>query len=212
MTRLILIRHGESEYNLIRRYTGQTDVMLTDKGRLQAKITADYILESYKIDEIISSDLIRAIDTARPIADALGLEIKTDKRLREIYAGDWQGLLFADVEKIYAEEYAEYKKNRETSRTPNGEGLCDVQKRTWEAILDIAREGEGKTVLVSTHNGPLMSLIVKLYGKTLNETTSLSNNSVTEIEYENGEFRVIKCGYDEHLKELNTKFSSSTHN
>ena len=81
MTRLILIRHGESEYNLIRRYTGQSDIDLTDKGRLQASITGEYILANYKIDEIWSSDLRRAIDTARPIAEPLGLPIKTDKRL-----------------------------------------------------------------------------------------------------------------------------------
>lgn len=212
MTRLILIRHGESEYNLIRRYTGQSDIDLTDKGRLQAKITGEYILANYKIDEIWSSDLRRAIDTARPIAEPLGLEIKTDKRLREIYAGDWQGMLFAEVEERYKEEYAYYKANRRTSRTPNGEGMCDVGVRVLAAVNEIAEASDGKSVLISTHNGPLMALISALTGTELENMSSLANNSITELEYENGEFKVILLGYSEHLKGLVTKFKNNTEN
>ncbi len=212
MTKLILIRHGQSEYNLIRRYTGQTDVELTEKGRVQAKITGDYILENYKIDEIWSSDLKRAIDTAKPIADALGLEIKTDKRLREIYAGDWQGMLFSEVEEKFAEEYAYYKANKSISRTPNGEGMCDVLPRVEEAVREIAERCDGKCVLISTHNGPIMALEVPMLGKDLQEITSLSNNSITEADYENGSFKVIKLGYDGHLKGIITKFKSNNEN
>ena len=212
MTKLILIRHGESEYNLVRRYTGQTDVELTEKGRLQAKITAEHILKNYKIDEIWSSDLKRAIDTAKPIADALGLEIKTDKRLREIYAGDWQGMLFSEVEKKFPEEYAFYKANKSISRTPNGEGMRDVLPRVEEAVREIAEGCDGKCVLISTHNGPLMTLEVPMLGKDLQNLTSLSNNSITEADYENGCFKLIKLGYDEHLKGLITKFRNNNEN
>ena len=212
MTRLILIRHGESEYNLIRRYTGQSDIDLTDKGRLQAKITGEYILANYKIDEIWSSDLKRAIDTARPIAEPLGLEIKTDKRLREIFAGDWQGMLFREVEEKYKEEYAYYKANRRTARTPNGEGMCDVGARVAEAVKEIAEASDGKCVLISTHNGPLMALLSLITGTALEKMSSLANNSITELEYENGGFRVIRLGYSEHLKDLVTKFKNNTEN
>ncbi len=212
MTKIILIRHGESEYNLIRRYTGQSDIDLTDKGRLQAKITGEYILANYKIDEIWSSDLRRAIDTARPIADALGLEIKTDERLREIYAGDWQGMLFAEVEEKFSAEYAYYKANRKTSRTPNGEGMCDVRVRVEEVVREIAETSDGKCVLISTHNGPLMALASMMTGTELEKLSSLPNNSITELEYENGNFNIIKLGYAEHLKGLITKFKNNTEN
>ena len=212
MTRLILIRHGQSEYNLIRKYTGQTDVELTDKGRLQAEITGRFILENYSIDAVISSDLKRAIDTARPIAEPLGLQIKTDARLREIYAGDRQGMYFAEVEEKFREEYAYYKSNRSTSRTPNGEGMCDVLVRVEKAVREIAEEYDGKTVLISTHNGPIMALEVPVMGRELGDTSSLPNNSITEIEYEGGGWKLIKLGYDEHLKDLTTKFSSNTEN
>ncbi len=212
MTRLIFIRHGESLYNLERRYTGQTDVPLTEKGVLQAKITADYILENYKTDVIYSSDLVRAVETARPIADALGLPIRTDSRLREINAGIWQGMLFADVKKEYTEEYASYKESGGYQRAPEGESLLDVLERTYEAVLDIIRENEGKTVLISSHNGPIKTLAVPFLKKELPDTESVSNNSVTEVLYDGEKFEVIKFGYDGHLGTLTTSFKEKTAN
>ena len=212
MTRLVLIRHGESVFNLERKYSGQLDVPLTEKGVLQAQKTADYILENYKIDAVYSSDLSRAINTAKPISDPLGLEIKTDPRLREIYAGQWQGLYFADVGVIYKEEYENYKADKENARTLGGEGMQDVMKRTVESVLEIANANDGKTVLISTHNGPLMSLEVPLLNISLNDIYSLSNNSITEIEYSDGKFKLIKLGYDEHLSGLTSKFTNNNLN
>ena len=212
MTRLVIIRHGESVYNIERRYTGQTDVALTEKGVLQAEITGKYILENYRIDEIYSSDLIRAVNTAKPIADPLGLEIKTDARLREIYAGKWQGYYFSEVAEIFKEEYEYYKSHKTTARTPGGEGMQDVMKRMHEAVLEIAEANDGKTVLISTHNGPLMTLEVLVYGIPLNEIYSVANNSITELEYENGSFKAVKFGYNEHLNELVTIFKNNSEN
>lgn len=206
MTKLIIVRHGESLYNLTRQYTGQTDVALTDKGIAQAEITAEYILKNYKIDAVYSSDLSRAIDTAKPIAAPLGLTIKTDARLREINAGIWQGMYFSDVREKYKEEYATYQSDRTTQRTPGGEGLFDVQKRALEALNDIAIANDGKTVMIATHNGPLMALYAAFSGISLNDVTSLSNNSITEIDCENGKYDIVKLGYDAHLGNLTTSF------
>jgi len=212
VTRLILIRHGESEFNLTRRYTGQLDVALTEKGITQAKITADYILNNYKIDSVYSSDLSRAVETAKPIADALGLKIKTDARLREIFAGEWQGMYFSEVMEKYTDEYTRYKADKTNERTRGGEGMPDVMKRTLAAVSEIAEANDGKTVLISTHNGPLMTLEVPLLNISLNDIYSLSNNSITEIEYDNGSLKLIKLGFDEHLGSLITKFKSNTSN
>lgn len=212
MTRILLIRHGESVFNLERKYSGQLDVPLTEKGVEQAQKTADYILKNYKIDAVYSSDLSRAINTAKPISEPLGLEIKTDPRLREIYAGKWQGLYFADVGVLYKEEYESYKADKENARTLGGEGMQDVMKRVVESVLEIAQTNDGKTVLISTHNGPLMTLEVPLLNITLNDIYSLSNNSITEIEYSEGKFKLIKLGYDEHLGDLITKFTNKHSN
>ena len=212
MTKLIIIRHGESIYNLEHRYTGQIDVPLTEKGVLQAKITANYILENYKIDEIYSSDLSRAVNTAKPIADALGLPIKTDKRLREIDAGDWHNRLFSEIKVTEKEAYDKYVSSGGLARTPNGESLLDVLNRTYEAVLDIIRENEGKTVLISSHNGPIKTLAVPFLGQKLPDTKSVSNNSVTEVDCDGGKYTVVKLGYDEHLKGMITAFTEKTAN
>ena len=212
MTKLILIRHGESTYNLEKRYTGQTDVPLTEKGITQAQITADYILKNYKIDAVYSSDLSRAVDTAKPIAEPLGLTIKTDARLREIYAGKWQGLLFSEVREVYPDDYAAYKVDREISKTTGGEGMADVRERALRAVLDIVEENPGKTVLVSAHNGSLMALQSPFLGISLNEIKNLSNNCITEVNCEGSKFEVVKLGYDEHLGNLTTSFKDRTAN
>ena len=212
MTKLILIRHGESVFNLKKRYTGQLDVPLTEKGIEQAKITAEYILKNYKIDAVYSSDLSRAVETARPVAVALGLDIKTDRRLREINAGKWQGLLFAAVKEKYKEEYEFYVRNPMIATTPNGEGKLDVLERAYAAILDIAAENNGKTVLVSFHNGPLKFLQIPMLGIGFDDIKSLPNNSITEVDVEGEDFKVIKLGYDGHLGELSTTFTEKTAN
>ena len=185
---------------------------LTEKGVTQARITADYILKTYKIDAIYSSDLSRAIETAKPVADALGLEIKCDPRLREIYAGKWQGMLFSDVHVVYAEDYKKYKTDRVNATTTGGEGMSDVLKRSLAAVRDIVRENDGKTVLVSAHNGPLMALQAPFLGIELSYVKSLYNNSITEVDCEGDDFKVIKLGYSDHLGGLLSGFKSTTHN
>ena len=199
MTRLIIVRHGESLYNLERRYTGQTDVPLTEKGITQAKITAEYVLKNYKIDTVYSSDLSRAVDTTRPVAEPLGHTIKTDPRLREIFAGRWQGLLFSEVKEVYKEEYELYQRDKNVGRTLDGESMIDVRDRAYAAIKDIAEKNDGKTVFIATHNGPLMAIQSPIYNIDINDVKDTSNNSVTELVYKDGSFEVIKFNYTEHL-------------
>ena len=212
MTRLILVRHGESLYNLEKRYTGQTDVPLTEKGRKQATLTAKYVLENYHIDAVYSSDLCRAVDTAKPVAEPLGLEIKTDARLREIYAGKWQGILFAEVREHFKEDYDLYKSDKNKGRTTGGESALEVRDRVYAAILDIAEKNPDKTVFIATHNGPLMAIQSPILNIDINEVKSTSNNSVTEVVYNNGSFEIVKFDYTEHLGDLVTSFKNKSHN
>ena len=212
MTKLIIVRHGESLYNLERRYTGQTDVPLTEKGRTQAALTAKYVLENYKIDSVYASDLVRAIDTARPVAEPLGLFIKTDPRLREIYAGKWQGVLFAEVCILFKEDYELYKADKNKGRTTGGESMLDVRDRVYAALTDIAKENSDKTVFIATHNGPLMAMQSPICNVDINDVQSTSNNSVTELLYKNGSFEVVKFNYTEHLGDLITSFKNKSHN
>ena len=91
MTRLILIRHGQSEANLTRRFAGHFNAPLTELGRSQAEKSAEYVAENYKVSKVYASDLARAFDTGLAIAQSHNIPIYKTQQLREIFAGDWEG-------------------------------------------------------------------------------------------------------------------------
>ena len=99
MTRMIFVRHGESVGNLERRFYGNFDKGLTELGKRQADKTGEYILNNYKLDIAYASDLGRAFETGRIIAEKQGLTPIPDTGLREIYAGIWENMLFDDIMK-----------------------------------------------------------------------------------------------------------------
>ena len=104
MVTIILERHGQSEGNSLKLFTGHKNVNLTELGLKQVERTAEYIAENYKVDKIYSSDLKRAVDTAQFVADKTGLEIIKNEKLRELYAGEWDGAHFDEIEKNYADD------------------------------------------------------------------------------------------------------------
>ena len=101
MTRLILIRHGQSEANKGIWWAGHTDAPLSEVGREQAAAAARYLRANEQIDVAYSSDLSRAMETARPTAEAFGLSVIPDKGLREIFSGKWEGITFAEINEKY---------------------------------------------------------------------------------------------------------------
>lgn len=103
MTTLLLIRHGQSEANLQGRFAGQYDSPLTELGHAQARRTAEFIAQNYAVDAVYCSDLQRARATGQHTAARLGLEVISDRGLREIYAGAWEGLPFERMNAEYPE-------------------------------------------------------------------------------------------------------------
>ena len=204
MVRLVIVRHGYSLYNKEKRFTGQADIPLTEIGIEEARLTADYVLKQYQIDAIYSSDLSRAVDTAKPIAEALGLPIHTTDQLRELNVGVWQDMLFEDVYTDYYKEYQYYKEHPDQGRAGvNGECFTELQKRALSAIAQIVAENEGKTVLVTSHGGTIRSLRCAWMGIALKDMYTIAhvpNASVTEVIFEEGKPQIVVAGYAEHLK------------
>ena len=114
----------------------------------------------------------------------------------------------ADAEKYRLERHVYEEELRQAQEEKR---MLDV-KLSLFSEKEIAEASDGKCVLISTHNGPLMALLSLITGTALENMSSLANNSITELEYENGSFRVIRLGYSEHLKDLVTKFKSNTEN
>ncbi len=160
MTRLLIARHGRTEWNAMRRVQGQFDAPLDERGRAQARALAPRLAAGEPL-AIVSSDLSRAADTAACLAELTGLEVRTDARLRERCFGQWQGLLDAEIEQRYPERYAEWKL---TSHVDGFgiEPVEEVAKRTAAAFLDAAELAPGGTVAVFGHGASIRYALAAL--------------------------------------------------
>ncbi len=188
ITRIIMIRHGESLANAKRIYLGHTDWDLSELGKEQANDAAKK-LSSVKIDKIYSSDLIRAYNTALPHASLRGIGIEKRKDLREIYLGEWECRKVEELEKEYPEEFlVGWHQNFGTCRTRGGESVPEVAERIYTAVLNIASENRGKTVLIACHAAAIRSFWGKITGtKPENVCGSIpfpKNTSFTVVEYD----------------------------
>ena len=150
MTSLILIRHGETDWNVEGRWQGQIDIPLNQKGRIQAEETARN-LSDVPISAIYSSDLSRAFETARPLADWKGLPIQTDPRLREIHQGVWQGMLVKDIQARYAERFEQRADNPLSVSPPGGETVLQVNGRVLSIISEIVQRHPQETIAIVSH-------------------------------------------------------------
>jgi broad specificity phosphatase PhoE len=151
MTRLIVWRHGNTDWNASDRVQGQTDVPLNDRGRQQAAEVAP-LLAALNPDAIVASDLRRAVDTAAALAALTGLPVRTDPRLRERYYGQWQGLTRAEVTARFPVEDARWRAG-DPDPGCDVESLDDMGKRVCEGLLAAVEAHPGGTVVVATHGG-----------------------------------------------------------
>ncbi|MFG3708834.1 histidine phosphatase family protein [Micromonospora sp. NPDC047670] len=185
MTRLIIWRHGNTDWNAAGRVQGQTDVPLNDLGREQARAAAP-LLAALRPDAIVASDLSRAADTAAALAALTGLPVGTDPRLRERHFGLWQGLILAEAAERHPAEYARWRAG-DPDPGAGIETLDDLGKRVGAAFQDAADLAPGGTVVVTTHGGGARQGVGQLLGwehAVLRTVGSLSNCHWTELRHD----------------------------
>lgn len=202
MTTLLLIRHGQSMANLGNIFAGNFNSPLSPLGKQQAHATAAYIADTYTVDAVLSSDLDRAKYTGQAVADRVGLPLVTDKRLREIDAGEWEGKTFDALTADYVDTYRVWCTDIGNAVCPGGEAVAQTQARFIGALADIAAKHDGQTVVIATHACVLRTAQCLAEGKPLSEMKNLSwvsNASVTTITVEDGVFRLVEASYDAHL-------------
>lgn len=161
--RLILMRHGETFYNATRRMQGQMDTDLSDVGWDQAKQAAEF-LKAENIGRIVSSDLKRAHDTAKVVADKFGLPVGVDKRLRETHLGQWQGMSHEEVDAQHPGARALWRHDAGWA-PPEGESRIEVAQRARAVIDQLMAEyqqWDDSTVLVVAHGGTIAALTSSL--------------------------------------------------
>lgn len=191
--RLVLIRHGESVWNVERRIQGQTCRGLTEHGHLQAQRTARVVAARYPGAALISSDLGRCVDTAAPVAAALGVAASADAELRERDWGRWEGLRREDLERDHLENYRRWRAGDDVIGEVGGESDAVLRERASRAFRRLlaadATDGsagtpdaEGaSTVVAVSHGGTIWYGLHVLLRMDAYRLGTIENASITEI-------------------------------
>ena len=202
MTRLVMIRHGQSLANLQGVFAGHYDIALSPLGEEQARVTADYLRKNFAIDCVYSSDLKRAWATAAATGEAFRLPVTPHQGLREIFAGEWEGKTFDELQTgAFREEYAVWLSNVGCAHPNGGETVAQLQQRVVSTLEAIAKDHPGQTVAIGTHATPIRVTMCHALGYPLEEMKDVpwvSNASVTVLDYIDGTFVLQTAGYDQH--------------
>ncbi len=180
--RLLLLRHGQTEFNATRRMQGHFDTELSQTGWQQAQAAAE-MLVGQPIVKIIASDLRRAKDTAQVIGDQLNLPVSLDSRLRETDLGDWQGKTHEEVDSAFPGARARWRFDA-TWAPPNAETRQEVAARAFTVVEDLLQEveqWEGNTVLIVAHGGTISALTSALLGFADSKHPLFSNLGNTQL-------------------------------
>jgi 2,3-bisphosphoglycerate-dependent phosphoglycerate mutase len=191
-TLICLARHGETNWNIERRFQGQFDIALNARGRAQAEALARE-LAGVHFDRVYSSDLKRAMATAAPNAEARRLTVLATQRLREKDDGAWQGHTHSEVQVKYADDYPHYLSRKPDFAAPEGETLEEFARRVRLVMTDIAKESAGLTILVVAHAGVLDIVGRMATGKSLSAKREhpVLNATPNWVKFEDGEWSLV---------------------
>lgn len=183
-TRIIAVRHGETDWNASTRIQGQRDIALNDKGQWQAQRAAQVLADGDEpVAAIYSSDLARAFETARSIGGALGIAVDTDQRLRERGFGEFEGNTFVELEQAFPHDAARWRARDPAWAPPGGETLLDLGARVRAVTNDLAQRHLGQQIVLVAHGGVLDMLYRIATGQAVDapRTWQLGNASINRL-------------------------------
>jgi glucosyl-3-phosphoglycerate phosphatase len=161
LRRLVLWRHGETDFNAAGRMQGHLDSALTEVGWNQARFAVP-ALARFEPDLVISSDLRRAMDTATVLTETIGVPLRVDKRLRETHLGEWQGMTGPEVDADWPGDRDRWTLDA-TWAPPGGETRVEVAERAAGVVDDLLSDTDpGQTVLLAAHGGLITALTARL--------------------------------------------------
>ncbi len=202
MTKLIIVRHCQAAGNLERFFQGKIDSDITPLGQKQIAATSEF-LKDEKIDVIYTSTKKRARLSADGINKYHNLPVIIDERLCEIDAGKWEGVYLTDIERLYPEQFYNWRNVPSEFQAPDGESMTDVYNRVSAALNDIIRDNIGKTVCIVSHACAIKNMVCYLHGKSVDDVgnypigTNMSVNIVKTDENMKTEF--LLENYSGHL-------------
>jgi len=198
-----MVRHGETVWNTEKRHQGHLDSPLTKTGQAQGQALAER-LAGFNLQAIYSSDLMRALDTARLIDPHRQLPIQSDTRLRERHFGIFQGLTLEEVRLRYPFEYERHQSHDPDYVIPGGESLRQFYRRTTEAFAELVGRQEEGTILAVTHGGVLVNQFKHVLDIPLeaHRRFSMLNTSVNIFSFSNGRWMLETWGDSQHLVDM----------
>jgi len=200
--RLILVRHGETVWNQEQRVQGLTDIALSKRGREQA-VRLAHCLMTEQIDRIVSSPLKRAYETAMLIKQFHEVVVETDRDLRELDQGDFEGLTFDELRTCHEGFLRQWRADPGSVIIPNGESLDDLQVRAWRVIERLIRTS--RNALVVAHNFTITAILCKIQHMQLcrfREAT-VETASQTVVEITGAKMLITRYNDTRHLDTMN---------
>ena len=202
MTEIIIIRHGETEWNKTGRFQGHSDVPLSAEGRTQAAALGKNLVVDH-VDAIYASDLTRAMETAAPLAQRFGLEVISDPQLRELNFGAWEGRNFNDVNAENPNAMKNFYTDPEQADIPESEPFPEFQRRIAGRVREIVAQERGKRIVIVSHGASIRILLADLLSMPIRSIWHLSqlNTAVNKIRFEDDGFAVVTLMNDtSHLR------------
>jgi len=199
VTRVHIIRHGETTWNHEKRWQGHLDIPLSERGIQQARLLAEY-LQTFPITAVYTSDLQRAAVTGRIIADVLSLQPRTDPRLREMNLGIFQGLTIGEIQSNYPHELLALRENWLDHQIEGGENRRMMQNRAYEMFEQIIEREQGPEVALVAHGGVVRVLLHRLFpGNPAARQTPIENTSLTTVARDGGDWQLERLAETPHL-------------
>ena len=203
-TEITIIRHGETMWNVQKRIQGQRNSKLSENGITQAELVAKALVKR-EFDVLVSSDLGRAIETAKIINKQLLLPHEYNANLRERSFGIFEGKNFAEIEEKYPEEFLRYKERNPEFVVPGGESIEQMYKRITSEIESVARKFKDQKVLIVSHGLVLEMMMYRTFNLKLDEPRafSINNSSISSFYIDENNWFLKEWGVIEHLVSLN---------
>lgn len=200
MTELILIRHGETDWNADQRIQGHVDIALNRTGLAQADAIGKRFRDD-KIDVLLSSDLRRAMQTMAPIAEGRDMPVLPDQRLRERHLGILQGKTREEAQRLMPEAYEIFRSRAPGAELEDGESLNTFASRVLDALADLIETYRNKRIVAVTHGGVLDIAYRHASGTPLEapRTFTIHNASVNTFRVEGAQLLLVEWGDISHL-------------
>lgn len=204
MTTVILIRHGETDWNLEGRFRGNASVPLNARGLREAELTAHHVAASWRVDAIYSSPIVRALQTAQPLGDLTGMRVEVSPGFTDLHFGVWEGHTASEVALSHPEMLETWMREPASLRIPEGETLAEVEARATHALSGIVLRHRGQTVAVVSHTGVNRLVILKALRASPNALWHVGQDTcaVNILRAEHGAIDVLSINHRWHLAPL----------